>query len=577
MLDRLGQSRDHRARTMTINLQQLEHDASVFLLKGRPDHAIEAVISALRAEPQNLPVRSLLGWLYARLGHSAEAIECFRVVASAQASAGNLLAAVSSCHAILKLDPAHTGTQKLLAELFARQGAAPAPVRVSAPQTSAVAKPQKPWLLPAWLEEDDEEPPVVVGVEIPQLPELEGEELEVDPGTLPRVPLFSDLSRKAFVWLLPRLEVHRVAAGERITTEGDLGDSLFIVVAGVVRVEKRRAGGPPLIINRLGANTFFGEIALLGSGERSASVVAETDAELLELTREVLDELIEQHPPMDKVMRRFYRDRLLADLVKTSPLFRSLALEQVRDLSGRFKELKVERGTRLQVEGKRPSGLHIILDGRCEVSRTVDGRRAVVSEIGAGAAFGGTSFITGEAAATTVTARVRTTVVCVPNSTAPELLAQHPQMREILALVKDGGDKVMETALLSPAKAGKTSNLQGDLAQVPPTSLLVFFEMERMTGVLRLNDGRTRAALFLKAGRVLDVEAPQRVEEPMGRLSELLTWNTGRFEFSFEPVDREDRIQTGTTGLLLEAARVADEAAQGGKAGGEDDLSSLDD
>jgi CRP-like cAMP-binding protein len=275
-------------------------------------------------------------------------------------------------------------------------------------------------------------------------------------------------------------------------------------------------------------------------------------------------------------MRRFYRERLFSDLLKTSPLFRALRADQVRDFAGRFKELEIDRGTRLQVEGKKPAGLHIILDGRCEVSRLVDGKRVVVSELGPGEAFGATSFLTGEPAATTVTARVRTTAVCVPHHTAKDLLARHPQVGEVLRLVKDGGEKVMDAAVAAKAKTGKAATvrqLAGDLAQVRPTSLLVFFEMERMTGVLRLDDGKTQAFLYLSNGRILDVEAPSHVDAPLAKLNEVLLWEKGSFDFSFQPVTREDRIQTGTTGLLLEAARVADEAAGGG---GEPDLSSLD-
>jgi cAMP-dependent protein kinase regulator len=565
--------------------RQLHSHVSAYLQKGRPDKAIEVLIAGLRGQPDDLQLRSMLGDLYARVGKRHEAIECYRAVASAYATLGNLLPAIAAAQAILKVDPAHTGTQKLLAELYAKHSSTATPVKVSAPRTVAQAprpppgaSPPMPPAPPYRLDflETDEDEPIITGVEIPALPEVDSAELSVDPGALPRVPLFSELSRKAFVWLLPRLEAHAPAAGEVIAAEGDFGDSLFIVVNGTVRVEKKRKGEPPLVVNRLGPNTFFGEIALLGSGVRSASVVADTDAQLLELTRDTLHELLEEQPAVKQVMRRFYRERLFSDLLKTSPLFRALRADQVRDFAGRFKELEIDRGTRLQVEGKKPAGLHIILDGRCEVSRLVDGKRVVVSELGPGEAFGATSFLTGEPAATTVTARVRTTAVCVPHHTAKDLLARHPQVGEVLRLVKDGGEKVMDAAVAAKAKTGKAATvrqLAGDLAQVRPTSLLVFFEMERMTGVLRLDDGKTQAFLYLSNGRILDVEAPSHVDAPLAKLNEVLLWEKGSFDFSFQPVTREDRIQTGTTGLLLEAARVADEAAGGG---GEPDLSSLD-
>lgn len=541
----------------------LHHAASALLQQNQPAQAVEVLLKGLREAPADLGLRTLLGSLYARLGQRSAAIECHRVVAASHAAAGNPLGAIAACGAVLQLDPTHTQTQQLLADLYTRTGEAQAPVKVQRPRPGADAAPPPPAAAVAadWFD-DEEALPVVAGVALPELP-ADLDEASIDPGELPRVPLFSDLSREAFVWLLPRVEVHHVRAGEVVATEGDYGDSLFVVVAGTVRVEKQRADGPPLVLNHLGPNTFFGEIALLGSGVRTASVVATTDVDLLELSRSTLDELRARYPNVDAVMRRFSRERLLADLLKTSPLLRTLDAAQVRALASRFEDVAVEAGTRLQVEGKVPGGLHIILDGRCEVSRLIAGRKAVVSELGPGDAFGGTSFLTGEPAATTVTARVRTTAVRMPSAVAAEVLSLHQNVATILQLVADGGEQVMGAAVPEGGESSAAGHLQGDLGQLKPPSLLVFFEMERMTGVLRLSHEGQQASLFLKHGRILDVEAPGRVEDPVAKVGEVIGWSQGAFSFSFEPVEREDRVKTGTTGLLLEAARVADEASGG--------------
>jgi hypothetical protein len=136
----------------------------------------------------------------------------------------------------------------------------------------------------------------------------------------------------------------------------------------------------------------------------------------------------------------------------------------------------------------------------------------------------------------------------------------------VLKLVSDGGEKVMEAAVPAAKKGGKPASLkqlQGDLETLKPPSLLVFFEMERMTGVLKLDGPKGQASLFLNNGRIYDVEAPGRIEDPMAKLSEIIGWDQGSFAFNLAPVEREDRIKTGTTGLLLEAARVTDEANAG--------------
>ena len=91
-------------------------------------------------------------------------------------------------------------------------------------------------------------------------------------------------------------------------------------------------------------------------------------------------------------------------------------------------------------------------------------------------------------------------------------------------------------------------------------SLLAFFELERMTGELTLERGEEIARVFLREGRVVDVEGSTDAESPRGRLASLISWDSGLFEFAILPVDRPDRVESGTSALLLDIARASDEA-----------------
>ncbi|HET6343978.1 MAG TPA: DUF4388 domain-containing protein, partial [Myxococcota bacterium] len=91
-------------------------------------------------------------------------------------------------------------------------------------------------------------------------------------------------------------------------------------------------------------------------------------------------------------------------------------------------------------------------------------------------------------------------------------------------------------------------------------SLLAFFEMERLTGVLTLTQGPLAAQLFLKEGRVLDCEAPQVDTDRYGALAKLMAWHDGKFEFSVAEVARPDLINLTTTHLLLRLSQAVDEA-----------------
>jgi CRP-like cAMP-binding protein len=73
---------------------------------------------------------------------------------------------------------------------------------------------------------------------------------------------------------------HHAKAGQVLTERGDPGLEFFIIVAG-----KATATRKGVHLGSLGPGSFFGELALLDGGKRTATVVAETDMHLLVLSR----------------------------------------------------------------------------------------------------------------------------------------------------------------------------------------------------------------------------------------------------------------------------------------------------
>jgi CRP/FNR family cyclic AMP-dependent transcriptional regulator len=108
---------------------------------------------------------------------------------------------------------------------------------------------------------------------------------------LAKVPLFSDCSTRDLQTIARVVKDIDHAAGTVIAREGEPGIGLFIIVQGQADVTiggKRKA--------KLGPGEFFGEIALLDGGPRTATVTAVTDLKLLGLTEWVFRALMQQHP-----------------------------------------------------------------------------------------------------------------------------------------------------------------------------------------------------------------------------------------------------------------------------------------
>ena len=102
---------------------------------------------------------------------------------------------------------------------------------------------------------------------------------------LARVPLYKGLRRRQLEGLAKTMVEQDYDAGQDIVTQGESGIGLFIIVSGKADVVHVRTDGTKVVVNALGPTDFFGELALLTEGPRTASVVATEATQCLVLTR----------------------------------------------------------------------------------------------------------------------------------------------------------------------------------------------------------------------------------------------------------------------------------------------------
>jgi hypothetical protein len=112
-----------------------------------------------------------------------------------------------------------------------------------------------------------------------------------------------------------------------------------------------------------------------------------------------------------------------------------------------------------------------------------------------------------------------------------------------------------------PSKARRHNALSGMIARIPLPTLISLFELERMSGRLRVRRAGDEATLYVNQGRIVDVE-PLGDGTARQRIAGLLAWDEGSFEFALEPIERHDRVEVSTTALLLDIARESDEASR---------------
>ena len=102
---------------------------------------------------------------------------------------------------------------------------------------------------------------------------------------LSRVPLFEGLKKRQLENLSKRFVERDYPTDTAIVTQGKGGEGLFIVVEGHTDVIRVRGDGENVQVNAFGPADFFGELALLDDGPRTASVVTTEPTKCLVLTR----------------------------------------------------------------------------------------------------------------------------------------------------------------------------------------------------------------------------------------------------------------------------------------------------
>lgn len=129
---------------------------------------------------------------------------------------------------------------------------------------------------------------------------------------LSRVPLFSGLNEKQLKKLANRLTKRDYTEGDAIITQGKGGEGLFVLSEGKAEAVRIQPDGETITVNAFSANDFFGELALLDEGLRTASVIAKSDVSCLILTRWDFKGILKNEPEMaitmlEELAKRFRR------------------------------------------------------------------------------------------------------------------------------------------------------------------------------------------------------------------------------------------------------------------------------
>jgi CRP-like cAMP-binding protein len=244
------------------------------------------------------------------------------------------------------------------------------------------------------------------------------------------LPLFSELPGEVFGPVVRALRLLRLGPGDHVIREGEPGLAFYLVASGQVRVYAND-GKRVVERTRLHEGALFGEMALLTQQPRTASVQVTDEADIFELSRESLRGLTEEAPSLAAALDKFARERLLKNLLATSPLFRPFDRQQQLDLIRRFDGHEVAPGTVIIREGDAGQGLFVVLAGEVEVSkRQANGSELGLARLRAGELFGEMSLLNNQPTTATVRAARPSTILFLAREYFQRLVQALPAMRD---------------------------------------------------------------------------------------------------------------------------------------------------
>ncbi len=143
----------------------------------------------------------------------------------------------------------------------------------------------------------------------------------MDEHLIASVPLFEALSEEDQQQLSAMMKKVAFRRGEKLFTEGDPGDRLYLLVDGKVKLGHTATDGRENLIAVLGPGEMIGELTLFDPGPRSTTATAVAPTTMLELDHQAMMDFIDSRPELAKHMLKALAQRMrrtndqLADLV----------------------------------------------------------------------------------------------------------------------------------------------------------------------------------------------------------------------------------------------------------------------
>jgi len=255
---------------------------------------------------------------------------------------------------------------------------------------------------------------------------VSGQQIEV----LRRVELFSGVDDVTIERLFALGALSVVPQGNFIVRQGEFGDSCFVMLDGDAVVQVIGEDGKPRNVAQLGPGKVFGELALIGRGERKASVLSRGDCELLELRKVHFDQALKKHKDVRARIEQMYQRAAIDSFIRQSRYFRDLPNDALQRIVQGSSLSTFHKGDVIAQEGRTAQDLFIVRSGFVRISRKVgnEAEEEILAYLGPEDFFGDEELTVGADYGASAVALEPVECVKVPRSAVWKLYLDHPEV-----------------------------------------------------------------------------------------------------------------------------------------------------
>lgn len=433
---RVMASDTHRAPRQRMPTTALDFSLAA-LAKNDPEACLRRAVPALEDVGAGASAADIVARAAVSLGNMKLARLGFETAARALALQGVASHAIAAALAVTKLTSS-TDTLREIARVFGADAGRHGAVSVHPP--------------PLWSDSVAELSKSTSREELFSLAEAGIKSLSKTlPGVLPargRHALWGLLPTEEFVRFARSLEVRLCPSAAYVIRQGDRAGGVYIIARGEIRVARsssQRSSMAPIELGLdaaseplpegleelavLGADAVFGEMALLTAEPRSANVITTRASLLLEASSTALETAEREVPELARMLLSFGRQRLIQNLLRTSPLLIGLSDEVRPGLAAAFETQSFTAGEELFPQGAEGVGLYLIASGRVEAIRSdEDTGPLVLGQVGAGGCVGEISMVLRRPTTAAVVAIEPTTALVLGQQHFISVAREHPAL-----------------------------------------------------------------------------------------------------------------------------------------------------